>query len=47
MAKKNSVRTSSALASKAGKVLSSPSSSKLERSLAGSVVSNRRKTNKK
>lgn len=39
---KNSVRTSSKVASKASKVLRSPSTSKTAKQIAGSTLSNRR-----
>lgn len=47
MAKKNSVRTSSKVATVASKTLSKPSSSKTTKTLAGSALSNRKKTNSK
>ncbi|MBQ9911952.1 MAG: hypothetical protein IJM49_02880 [Firmicutes bacterium] len=44
---KNAVRTSAKVASKASKVLSSGNGSNVARALAGSALSNRKKTSKK
>ena len=47
MAKKNSVRTSSKVATVAAKALTQPSGSKAAKTLAGSALSNRKKTSGK
>lgn len=47
MKKQNSVRTSSNVSTAASKVLSSPSSSKTAKQVAGSALVNRKKTTKK
>ena len=41
MTKKNVVRTSSPVATKASKVLNSPNSTKISKSIAGSALANR------
>lgn len=47
MAKKNSVRTSSKVATAASKTLTKTSSSKTAKTLAGSALSNRKKNSSK